>query len=103
MQEAIIIQKPVLCKSMDWFLYDNDLRHERVEGTDIETWEINTFNNTFWYSTFNISKITNNIKRMINISLKIFAHLLKTWLLNLPSIMRSLKNVKIIIYYANRF
>ena len=30
MQEAIIIQKPVLCKSMDWFLYDNDLRHERV-------------------------------------------------------------------------
>ena len=20
----------LLCKSMDWFLYDNDLRHERV-------------------------------------------------------------------------
>ena len=21
------------CKSMDWFLYDRDLRHERVNGT----------------------------------------------------------------------
>ena len=23
----------LLCKSMDWFLYDRDLRHERVKGT----------------------------------------------------------------------
>ena len=22
----------LLCKSMDWFLYDNSLRHERVKG-----------------------------------------------------------------------
>ena len=22
----------LLCKSMDWFLYDRDLRHERVNG-----------------------------------------------------------------------
>ena len=29
MTEAIIIQKPV-SKSMDWFLYDNDLHRERV-------------------------------------------------------------------------
>ena len=30
---AVIIQKPVnlLCKSMDWFLYDNGHRHERVK------------------------------------------------------------------------
>ena len=33
MTEAAIIQKPVhlLRKSMDWFLYDNGLRHERVK------------------------------------------------------------------------
>ena len=24
----------LLCKSMDWFLYDNGLRHERVEEKD---------------------------------------------------------------------
>ena len=33
MMEAVIIQKPVhdlLCKSIDWFLCDNGLRHERV-------------------------------------------------------------------------
>ena len=23
----------LLCKSVDWFLYDNGLRHERVKGT----------------------------------------------------------------------
>ena len=37
MTGAVIIKKPVQqstdlpCKSMDWFLYDNGLRHERVE------------------------------------------------------------------------
>ena len=37
MTEAAIIQKPVhwfapqIHKSMDWFLYDNGLRHERVK------------------------------------------------------------------------
>ena len=36
MTEAVIIQKldqsiDLLCKSMDWFLYDNALRHERVK------------------------------------------------------------------------
>ena len=25
----------LLCKSMDWFLYDNDLRHERVNYNEI--------------------------------------------------------------------
>ena len=30
MRRAVIIQKPVQSKSMDWFLYDNSLRHERV-------------------------------------------------------------------------
>ena len=33
MTEAVIIQKPVIdlrSKSIDWFLYDNGLRHERV-------------------------------------------------------------------------
>ena len=29
MTEAVIIY--LLCKSMDWFLYDNGLRHERVK------------------------------------------------------------------------
>ena len=35
MTEAVIIQKPVHCnqgKSMDWFLYDNGLRHEWVKS-----------------------------------------------------------------------
>ena len=26
----------LLCKSMDWFLYDNRLRHERVKWWDIQ-------------------------------------------------------------------
>ena len=26
-----------LCKSMDWFLYDRDLRHKRVKHTSNET------------------------------------------------------------------
>ena len=25
---------PLLCKSMDWFLYDNGLRHERVKSSE---------------------------------------------------------------------
>ena len=43
--EAVIIQKPLcklLCKSMDWFLYDNGLRLERVKGY-LVTKIINTF------------------------------------------------------------
>ena len=33
MTEAVLVQKPVdlQSKSMDWFLYDNGLRHERVK------------------------------------------------------------------------
>ena len=34
MTEAVIIEKPVYCKSMDWFLYDNGLRRERVKQAD---------------------------------------------------------------------
>ena len=30
MTEVPIIQKPEIWKPMDWFLYDRDLRHERV-------------------------------------------------------------------------
>ena len=26
----------LLCKSMDWFLYDNGLRHDRVKGTNLK-------------------------------------------------------------------
>ena len=31
MTEAVIISKPVHWFAMDWFLYDNGLRHERVK------------------------------------------------------------------------
>ena len=30
MTEPVIICRPLLCKSMDWFLHGNGLRHERV-------------------------------------------------------------------------
>ena len=29
------VLKDLLCKSMDWFLYDRDLRHERVNGLSV--------------------------------------------------------------------
>ena len=37
----------LLCKSMDWFLYDNGLRHERVNGatSEIDTQNILHFEN----------------------------------------------------------
>ena len=28
----------LLCKSIDWFLYDRDLRHERVKGVKLKQW-----------------------------------------------------------------
>ena len=31
MTETVIIQKPLRSKSMDWFLYDNGLHHQRVK------------------------------------------------------------------------
>ena len=31
MTEDVTMQKPVHCKSMNWFLYDNGLCHERVK------------------------------------------------------------------------
>ena len=39
MTEFVIIQKPV--QSMDWFLYDNGLRHERVKPAlvKLSTWK----------------------------------------------------------------
>ena len=37
MTEAVIINHSIdlLRKSMDWFLYDNELRHERVKSNSI--------------------------------------------------------------------
>ena len=32
MTEVPVIKKPLLCKSMDWFLYDTNLHHERVKS-----------------------------------------------------------------------
>ena len=37
MTEDPIIQKPVLCNSIDWFIYDRDLRYERAEEKLIVT------------------------------------------------------------------
>ena len=31
MTEAVIIYIDLFCKPIDWFLYDNGLRHERVD------------------------------------------------------------------------
>ena len=48
MTEADIIQK-LLRKSMDWFLYDIDLRHERVKIQTIIIETRREFSNTaFW-------------------------------------------------------
>ena len=32
---SFMIEAVMLCKSIDWFLYDNGLRHERVNETDM--------------------------------------------------------------------
>ena len=55
----------LLCKSMDWFLYDNDLRHERVKGSFISQ-NIYVFVTTFWYCRKNdlISEIRQTSKFM---------------------------------------
>ena len=39
MTKAAIIKKPVYLqsKSIDWFLYDRDIRHERVKFVDLTT------------------------------------------------------------------
>ena len=31
MMEVPIMRKPIHCKSIDWFLYDTGLRHQRVK------------------------------------------------------------------------
>ena len=32
---SFMMEAVMLCKSIDWFLYDNGLRHERVDETDM--------------------------------------------------------------------
>ena len=34
----------LLCKSVDWFLYDNGLRHERVKKLGLTKWSISVMN-----------------------------------------------------------
>ena len=49
MTEVSIISKPVinlLCKQLDWFLYDRDLRQERVKDSCIE------HSQSWWCSIF---------------------------------------------------
>ena len=45
MTEAVII---LLCKSVDWFLYDNGLCHEGIKSSFLSQ-NIYVFVTTFWY------------------------------------------------------
>ena len=38
----------MLCKSMDWFLYSRDLRHERVKFMLLGKVSAGFFSNVFW-------------------------------------------------------
>ena len=55
MTEVLAIQKPVytdlLSKSVDWFLYDKDLRHEGVNFAKIKEY------NYFWMQTYGATRL----------------------------------------------
>ena len=42
--------RPLLRKSMDWFLYDNGFRHERIKHTTLKYIRLNYFKNTVFSS-----------------------------------------------------
>ena len=48
----------LLCKSMDWFLYDRDLRHERVNGIKaimaINPIKVGFFERRFFYGVVGV-------------------------------------------------
>ena len=61
----------LLCKSIDWFLYDRDLRHERVKDTHKENapsnkrmnlgiWVVGTLNQLLLRGSFTETKFSKN-------------------------------------------
>ena len=80
--EAVIMQKPVhlLCKSMGWFLYENDLRHERVNLKDMFKGKIYTsycqifpesLAFAIYFTNLVANKITAKYKNAENICIKL--------------------------------
>ena len=62
MMETVTIQKPV--KSMDWFLYDNSLRHERVNNKNMYDLQFGFIQQ---YSTCHaLINITENIRKALD-------------------------------------